>query len=498
MDKKGFTLIELLAVIVLLGVVSLVIIPKIGDSISNSKNSAYEVQVNSIKKGVNDFVIANPSLISNDGVFSVKLGVVKQGGYLPVKIKNPITRVEFSNDSDIKIIKSGDEIEIELELKDIVDVDEEYNANSPLLVLNGNYIEYVDVNSNYTDLGVIAYTSDGKIIGNISKQIMVDDEAVSIVDTASLGTYNIVYQVTDDNGYSTSASRTVIVRDQTAPTLIVPSDTSLFVSEVSGFDLLEGVVATDNYDVDVNIDVDSSLSNVIGNYVINYTATDSSNNKTVLRRVINVVDDNMFYKYYAKTDYIKSNGNQYIDLGYKAKTNTEIKLDIEFIENENSYLESDTIYNTIIGVENLQGDRFNVNFGSMTEQFNVLYYWVDATYESGRPTYSQTYDDVLKRSVMTVKSGSATFLDITHEIEIKTADNISNMILLGSCSSVTKNVVSFNRYDTRVYGIKIYEGNTLIMDLIPCYNKNTLVYGLYDIVGDKFYGSSSGVDFIYD
>jgi len=34
--------------------------------------------------------------------------------------------------------------------------------------------------------------------------------------------------------------------------------------------------------------------------------------------------------------------------------------------------------------------------------------------------------------------------------------------------------------------------------LIPCYNKNTLVYGLYDIVGDKFYGSSSGVDFIYD
>jgi len=99
---------------------------------------------------------------------------------------------------------------------------------------------------------------------------------------------------------------------------------------------------------------------------------------------------------------------------------------------------------------------------------------------------------------MTVKSGSATFLDITHEIEIKTADNISNMILLGSCSSVTNNVVSFNRYDVRVYGVKIYEGNTLIMDLIPCYNKNTLVYGLYDIVGDKFYGSSSGVDFIYD
>lgn len=498
MNKKAFTLIELLAVIVLLGVVSLVIIPKIGDSISNSKNSAYEAQIVNIKKGVKDFVIDNPSLISKDGVFSVKLGVVKQGGYLPVKIKNPITRVDFSNDSDIRILKNGDLIEIELDLKDLVDVDLEYNSNSPLIVLNGEYIEYIDVNSNYVDLGVSAYSSEGDRLSNISKQIMLDGEVVSNVDTSSLSTYNIVYQVTDSNGFSTSASRTVVVRDQKAPLLTVPSDITLFVSEVDGFDLLDGVSVSDNYDADLDITVDSSLSNVVGNYVITYSSIDSSNNSSTVRRVISVVDDSLFYKHYTKVDYIRSNGNQYIDLGYKAKTNTEVRLDIEFIENENSYMKSDSIYNTIVGGDNFESNKFNVNFGSTVKEFNRLYYWVDVPYVSGGPTYSQTYENVLKRSVMTVKSGSATFQGISHNIEIKTTDNISNMILLGSRSSAKQVVVPFNRYDSKIYEFKIYEGNNLVMDLVPCYKNNSLVYGLYDLVGEEFYTSTSGVDFIYE
>ena len=52
---------------------------------------------------------------------------------------------------------------------------------------------------------------------------------------------------------------------------------------------------------------------------------------------------------YTRLDYIKSTGTQYIILDYKAKTNTEIRLDIEFIENEN--LNSDSANNNIIGKE---------------------------------------------------------------------------------------------------------------------------------------------------
>lgn len=200
---------------------------------------------------------------------------------------------------------------------------------------------------------------------------------------------------------------------------------------------------------------------------------------------------------YEYLEYIGTNGNQYINLGYKAKTNTMVELDFQLYENENSYSKSNTIYNTIIGVDNPQGDRFNVNFGGDINQFNVLYYWVDATYVSGGPTYFQMYDNVLKRSVMNVKSGSATYQGISHNIEIKHNDNISNMTLFGSYSSSKGIVVSFNRYNSKIYNFRIYEGEELVRDLVPLYRKSDGVAGLYDFINDVFYESDSSSDFLF-
>lgn len=47
--KKGFTLVELLAVIIIVGVVSLIVFPKIMNSIKKSKEDLYKVQVNDIE-----------------------------------------------------------------------------------------------------------------------------------------------------------------------------------------------------------------------------------------------------------------------------------------------------------------------------------------------------------------------------------------------------------------------------------------------------------------
>ena len=49
MNKKGFTLIELLAVIVVLGVVLLLAMPSILDSINASRNSSYKILIGNIK-----------------------------------------------------------------------------------------------------------------------------------------------------------------------------------------------------------------------------------------------------------------------------------------------------------------------------------------------------------------------------------------------------------------------------------------------------------------
>lgn len=49
MNRKGFTLIELLAVIVLIGIVSIIVVPSALDYYDNSKNSSYNILIKNIK-----------------------------------------------------------------------------------------------------------------------------------------------------------------------------------------------------------------------------------------------------------------------------------------------------------------------------------------------------------------------------------------------------------------------------------------------------------------
>lgn len=198
---------------------------------------------------------------------------------------------------------------------------------------------------------------------------------------------------------------------------------------------------------------------------------------------------------YTRLDYIKSTGTQYIILDYKAKTNTEIRLDIELIENEN--LNSDSANNNIIGKEtyNDVNAMFNINFGVQVTQKKEIFYWVDKNYGYGGEIKEKNYSSVTPRSTMTVKSGSATFQGVTIEVATKTSNNTENMVLLGGFNTTQNKVVAFNRYDAKVYGFQIYEGETLVRNFVP-YKKNNEA-GLYDLVNNKFYTSDGTGPFEY-
>ena len=292
MKNKAFTLVELLGVIVLLGILSIVIIPKVGDSLQNSKETALLTQQEQIKKAAYDFLIDHTELLDESDTITIKLGTLKQGGYLPIKLKNPKTRKNLSNESTITITKIGNAYNMTLNLIDLENATENIDSNSPILVLNGNYIEYVEVNETYIELGAKAMTSSGEEIDDedISIQILYNNEETTLT-TTELKTYSVVYAVTDDAGRSTSATRTVIVRDSTAPTIIIPKDTNIHISELASFNIQRGIIINDNYDANPTLTVDSTLANIPGTYVITYTVTDSSGNQASERRVIKVNND---------------------------------------------------------------------------------------------------------------------------------------------------------------------------------------------------------------
>lgn len=214
--------------------------------------------------------------------------------------------------------------------------------------------------------------------------------------------------------------------------------------------------------------------------------------------------NNYGYKYIPPTEsyislpYIKTNGNQYINLNYAAKINTEIRLDMELIENINTQTDSNLGFYSIIGRDIIKDNSFTINFGGSPTTYKRIYYWLDKTTNAGGTTYYQDYNDVTSRSTLIAKSGKILYQNIETTVAQKTEDNDSNIILFGSYNTDTKKIESFNKYDTKIYGFQIYEGDTLVMNLTPAKSRETNKIGLYDTITNNFYTSNGSSDFIYE
>lgn len=111
MKKNGFTLIELLGVVTILAMLGMIIVPTINKVISDNKNELYEVQIRNIKSGASNFVSENifsdDLEIPNNSSIGIKLGKLKELGYVDSNITNPISKSKFSDDMLILITNSN-------------------------------------------------------------------------------------------------------------------------------------------------------------------------------------------------------------------------------------------------------------------------------------------------------------------------------------------------------------------------------------------------------
>lgn len=289
--KKGFTLVELLAVIIILGAIFAITFPLVTDNIRKTEEKAFNLQKEQIIAAAKDMVIKEYVVIPDKQSITLYVGELKRKGLLPIKMINAKTKLTISNESNVVISRENNSYSYDVNIIDLEEESTENNENAPVIRLNGNYVEYVEINTEYVEKGGTAYSNTG-IPLELNLQIKSNDNEGDKIYTSKLGTYKLIYSATDkNNGLTTTSIRTVVVRDIIPPVIYFPEDNIVKLSKVSGFDVRARVYAIDNSNDKINVTPVSSLSNVPGKHVILYTAKDSSGNTTNAKRVITVVND---------------------------------------------------------------------------------------------------------------------------------------------------------------------------------------------------------------
>lgn len=129
MNKKGFTLIELLAVIVVLGVVLILAMPIILDSINASRNASYKVLMGNIKTAAETYYqeceygdlsnkakYGNYACTINNNIIITTIGALANTGILKVAadesgnliVNDPRDTTKNLNSCAIQIVKKVD------------------------------------------------------------------------------------------------------------------------------------------------------------------------------------------------------------------------------------------------------------------------------------------------------------------------------------------------------------------------------------------------------
>ena len=166
----------------------------------------------------------------------------------------------------------------------------EHDMTPPVITLTGDDLVYVALDTSYTDAGA---TVADDYDGDLTDDIVAD---VSAVDTSTLGTYTVTYNVTDSAGNSaTEVTRAVSVElDVIEPVITLSGDGLVLWQQLDHPYLDPGATAVDNYDGDLTANIVTSELGVFepGTFQITYNVSDAAGNAAleVTRTVIIVPD----------------------------------------------------------------------------------------------------------------------------------------------------------------------------------------------------------------
>ena len=151
------------------------------------------------------------------------------------------------------------------------------DTTAPTITLVGESVVEVGLDASYEDAGATATDAvDGSV----------EVVTTGSVDTGAAATYTLTYTATDTAGNSSTATRTVEVKDVTAPVITVAGTNPLTI-ELGDTYADEGATADGGETVTSSGTVDTFT---VGSYTITYSATDAAGNTGTATRTVNVED----------------------------------------------------------------------------------------------------------------------------------------------------------------------------------------------------------------
>ncbi len=192
--KKAFTLIELMGVLVIVGILTVILIPVINNTIKNKKQDLYNQQIELIKLSAKNLASDNEYILPEevgDEIF-ITLGQLRAMGYAEKTIINPLTKENFSDDLIVMVIKRESDYDYEIIIDGGTVV-----ASSGIIVSNPSK-KYIRKSN--TSAYIITAKSEKELDGNKTEYyINLGKENINILGNASEDD-NVKYKILGNGG----------------------------------------------------------------------------------------------------------------------------------------------------------------------------------------------------------------------------------------------------------------------------------------------------------